>query len=135
MLLGMAVTVVAVATLAAVAGGWAVEANQFGRGTAIALLAVFGLATSSWASSRRAIGLPCVVRMRWRASRLGFAGAAPEQKAQPALRRLLPKSAWTRYMVAYIAMSLTLRQAFRVRASKWAPFGRGRETSCGGNCE
>jgi cytochrome c biogenesis protein CcdA/thiol-disulfide isomerase/thioredoxin len=44
MLIGMAVTFAVVATLAAVAGGWAVEANQYGRDAAIALLAVFGLA-------------------------------------------------------------------------------------------
>src|SRR5215467_7049064 len=44
MLIGMAVTFAAVATLAAVAGGWAVEANQYGRGAAIVLLALFGLA-------------------------------------------------------------------------------------------
>src|SRR5258708_25264678 len=44
MLIGMAVTFAMVATLAAVAGGWAVEANQYGREAAIVLLAVFGLA-------------------------------------------------------------------------------------------
>jgi hypothetical protein len=44
MLVGMAVTFAAVATLAAVAGGWAVEANQLGRALAMALLALFGLA-------------------------------------------------------------------------------------------
>src|SRR5215831_18331961 len=44
MLVGMAVTFAAVATLAAVAGGWAVAANEYGRVTALALLAVFGLA-------------------------------------------------------------------------------------------
>ena len=44
MLIGMAVTFAVVATLAAVAGGWAVEANQYGRDAAIVLLAVFGLA-------------------------------------------------------------------------------------------
>src|SRR5580658_1189122 len=44
MLAGMALTFAAVATLAAVGGGWAVEANQYGRYAAIALLAVFGLA-------------------------------------------------------------------------------------------
>jgi cytochrome c biogenesis protein CcdA/thiol-disulfide isomerase/thioredoxin len=44
MLVGMALTFGAVATLAAIAGGWAVEANRFGRGVAIALLALFGLA-------------------------------------------------------------------------------------------
>ena len=43
MLVGMAVTFAAVATLAAVGGGWAVEANQYGRFAAMALLAVFGL--------------------------------------------------------------------------------------------
>src|SRR5215471_19276574 len=43
MLIGMAVTFAGVATLAAVAGGWAVEANQYGRIAAIALLALFGL--------------------------------------------------------------------------------------------
>jgi cytochrome c biogenesis protein CcdA/thiol-disulfide isomerase/thioredoxin len=43
MLVGMAVTFAVVATLAAVAGGWVVEANQYGRDIAIALLALFGL--------------------------------------------------------------------------------------------
>ncbi len=43
MLVGMAVTFAVIATLAAVAGGWVVEANQYGRIFAIALLAVFGL--------------------------------------------------------------------------------------------
>jgi cytochrome c biogenesis protein CcdA/thiol-disulfide isomerase/thioredoxin len=44
MLAGMAVTFAAVATLAAVAGGWAVAANEYGRAVALALLALFGLA-------------------------------------------------------------------------------------------
>src|ERR1700743_3091553 len=43
MLVGMAVTFALVATLAAVSGSWAVDANQYGRAVAIALLAVFGL--------------------------------------------------------------------------------------------
>ena len=43
MLAGMAVTFAAVATLAAVAGGWVVEANQYGRIVALALMAAFGL--------------------------------------------------------------------------------------------
>src|SRR5271167_2131553 len=43
MLAGMAATFAVVATLAAVAGGWAVEANQFGRWAAIVLLGLFGL--------------------------------------------------------------------------------------------
>jgi cytochrome c biogenesis protein CcdA len=43
MLLGMAITFAAVATLAAVGGGWAVQANQYGRFAAIVLLAFFGV--------------------------------------------------------------------------------------------
>ncbi len=43
MLVGMAATFAGVATLAAVGGGWAVEANEYGRVAAITLLAVFGL--------------------------------------------------------------------------------------------
>lgn len=44
MLAGMALTFAAVATLAAVGGGWAVTANEYGRYAALALLFVFGLA-------------------------------------------------------------------------------------------
>ncbi|MFC3207729.1 cytochrome c biogenesis protein DipZ [Aquamicrobium soli] len=43
MLAGMALTFALVASLAAVAGGWAVEANRWGRIAAMALLALFGL--------------------------------------------------------------------------------------------
>lgn len=43
MLLGMGVTFAGVATLAAVAGGWVVEANQYGRAVALIVLAIFGL--------------------------------------------------------------------------------------------
>jgi cytochrome c biogenesis protein CcdA/thiol-disulfide isomerase/thioredoxin len=43
MLAGMAVTFALVATLAAVGGGWAVQANQYGRYAALALMAFFGL--------------------------------------------------------------------------------------------
>jgi cytochrome c biogenesis protein CcdA/thiol-disulfide isomerase/thioredoxin len=44
MLVGMATTFAIVATLAAVGGGWAVRANEFGRWAALALLALFGIA-------------------------------------------------------------------------------------------
>ncbi len=44
LLVGMSATFAAVATLAAVGGGWAAHANQYGRGLSIALLALFGLA-------------------------------------------------------------------------------------------
>ena len=43
MLLGMAATFALVATLAAVGGGWAVQANEYGRLVAIVVLAVLGL--------------------------------------------------------------------------------------------
>lgn len=43
MLVGMALTFAAVASLAAVAGGWAVAANDYGRTAALVLLAAFGL--------------------------------------------------------------------------------------------
>jgi cytochrome c biogenesis protein CcdA/thiol-disulfide isomerase/thioredoxin len=44
MLAGMAATFAAVASLAAVGGGWAVRANEAGRWAALILLALFGLA-------------------------------------------------------------------------------------------
>ncbi|MDM0086590.1 MULTISPECIES: cytochrome c biogenesis protein DipZ [unclassified Variovorax] len=43
LLAGMALTFAAVASLAAVGGGWAVQANQYGRWAALVLMAVFGL--------------------------------------------------------------------------------------------
>jgi cytochrome c biogenesis protein CcdA/thiol-disulfide isomerase/thioredoxin len=43
LLAGMALTFAAVATLAAVGGGWAVQANQYGRWVAIVLLGLFGV--------------------------------------------------------------------------------------------
>jgi cytochrome c biogenesis protein CcdA/thiol-disulfide isomerase/thioredoxin len=44
LLIGMAATFAAVATLAAVGGGWAVHANQYGRVASMVLLALFGIA-------------------------------------------------------------------------------------------
>src|SRR5882757_11463038 len=44
MLVSMALTFAGIASLAAVAGGWAVEANRYGRFAALCLLALFGLA-------------------------------------------------------------------------------------------
>src|SRR6187551_2713847 len=44
LLVGMALTFALVATLAAVGGGWVVQANEVGRWAALALLALFGLA-------------------------------------------------------------------------------------------
>ena len=53
LLTGMALTFALVATLAAVGGGWAVRANEFGRWAALALLALFGLALLFPALSER----------------------------------------------------------------------------------
>jgi cytochrome c biogenesis protein CcdA/thiol-disulfide isomerase/thioredoxin len=44
LLVGMAATFAAVATLAAVGGGWVVQANEWGRWLALALMTLFGLA-------------------------------------------------------------------------------------------
>lgn len=43
MLLGLAFAFAAVASLAAVAGGWAVEANRYGRTAALVMMTLFGL--------------------------------------------------------------------------------------------
>jgi cytochrome c biogenesis protein CcdA len=43
MLVGMALAFAVVASLASVAGGWVVSANQYGRIAALALLAIFGV--------------------------------------------------------------------------------------------
>ncbi len=43
MLVGMALMFMAIASLAAVGGGWAVDANQYGRTAALVVLALFGL--------------------------------------------------------------------------------------------
>jgi cytochrome c biogenesis protein CcdA len=43
LLLGMAMTFAGVATIAAVGGGWAVHANEYGRTAAIVLLAILGV--------------------------------------------------------------------------------------------
>ncbi|MFZ0205484.1 MAG: cytochrome c biogenesis protein DipZ [Roseiarcus sp.] len=47
LLFGMALTFAGVASLAAVAGGWAVDASQFGRYVALAVLALFALTLMS----------------------------------------------------------------------------------------
>ena len=52
LLLGMALTFAAIATLAAVGGGWAVQLNSLGRTIALIVLALFGVALLSQARSR-----------------------------------------------------------------------------------
>src|ERR687898_3310365 len=44
LLIGMAITFAVVASLAAVGGGWVVQANEYGRWLALALVLVFGVA-------------------------------------------------------------------------------------------
>lgn len=53
-LIGMAATFAVVASLAAVGGSWAVQANQWGRWIALALVALFGLALLIPSISERA---------------------------------------------------------------------------------
>ena len=59
MLIGMAVTFAVVATLAAVVGGWAVEANQYGRAAAIVFLALFWTRTPVSGARRSACQAFC----------------------------------------------------------------------------
>jgi cytochrome c biogenesis protein CcdA/thiol-disulfide isomerase/thioredoxin len=82
MLIGMAVTFAAVATLAAVAGTWAVETNQYGRAAALVLLASFGLALLFPRLADR-IGQPLV------AAGVRLSGSI-EQGAGPQNRMVLP---------------------------------------------
>src|SRR5271157_1120272 len=78
LLAGMAFTFAAVATLAAVGGGWAVEANQYGRFAAINLLAIFGI-TLLFPSLAERLTRPLVVlgaRLSQSADRSARAGSA-----------------------------------------------------------
>ena len=50
LLAGMALTFAAIATLAAVGGGWAVRINSVGRWVALILMAAFGKAPSEFPS-------------------------------------------------------------------------------------
>jgi cytochrome c biogenesis protein CcdA/thiol-disulfide isomerase/thioredoxin len=58
-LLGMAITFAAVASLATIGGGWVVEANQFGRLAGILLMALFGV-TLLWPRLSEAMTRPIV---------------------------------------------------------------------------
>lgn len=74
LLAGMALTFAAVATLAAVGGGWAVAANQYGRAAALVLLALFGLTLLLPSLADRA--MQPLVRL---GSRLSESASASEQ--------------------------------------------------------
>src|SRR5262245_27157979 len=84
MLIGMAATFALVATLAAVAGGWAVEANQYGRLAAMAPLALFGLALLFPSFSTRI--MEPVVSL---GSRLSRASGASSEQGSSVLSSLL----------------------------------------------
>ncbi|WP_374547183.1 cytochrome c biogenesis protein DipZ [Rhodoblastus sp.] len=76
MLLGMAATFALVATLAAFGGGWAAQANSIGRGVALALLALFGLALL-WPGLAERLSAPLVAfgaRLSQRADSAGEQG-------------------------------------------------------------
>jgi hypothetical protein len=59
LLAGMAVTFAAVGSLAALGGGWLVQAHQWGRMAAMAVLALFGLSLL-WPALEDRIGRPLV---------------------------------------------------------------------------
>ena len=78
MLLGMAASFALVATLAAFGGGWAAQANSIGRGVALALMALFGLALL-WPGLAERLSAPLVAwggRLSQHAEQRGGIGAA-----------------------------------------------------------
>jgi cytochrome c biogenesis protein CcdA/thiol-disulfide isomerase/thioredoxin len=80
MLVGMAAMFSAVATLSAVAGGWAVTANQYGRIAAMALLALLGIALLVPALSDR-LTAPAVAL----GARLSRSATTPEHTSEPSV--------------------------------------------------
>ncbi len=91
MLLGLAVAFAAVASLVAFAGGWAVEANRFGRAIALALMAAFGLSLVFPALSSR-LAAPLVAM----GSRLAlWAQRGGESRFSPVVLGLATGLLWT----------------------------------------
>ncbi|SDB70261.1 Cytochrome c biogenesis protein CcdA [Agrobacterium fabrum] len=76
LLVGMAATFSAVATLAAVGGSWAINANEYGRLAALALLAVFGVGLIS-PRAASIISRPVVELGNRLANAAGKPGAVP----------------------------------------------------------
>ena len=74
LLVGMALTFAVVATLAAVGGGWVVQANEWGRWLALALMTVFGLALLL--AARRGLADAAGGRPRQPASAIGSQATA-----------------------------------------------------------
>ena len=73
LLAGMGITFAGVATLATVGGHWAVQANQYGRGAALVVLAVLGL-TLLWDGLAERLTRP-LVRLGGRLSETAGTGA------------------------------------------------------------
>ncbi|AGU51668.1 thioredoxin-like domain-containing protein [Variovorax paradoxus B4] len=84
MLLGMALAFAAVATLAAVGGGWIVALNEYGRHAAIAMLALFGV-TLLFPSVADRISRPLVALGIRMSEPRGDGGAAPAPVFSPLL--------------------------------------------------
>ncbi|MET3918022.1 cytochrome c biogenesis protein CcdA/thiol-disulfide isomerase/thioredoxin [Variovorax sp. OAS795] len=87
MLLGMALAFAAVATLAAVGGGWIVTLNEYGRHAALAMLALFGVTLMFPAVADR-LSRPLValgLRLSSGTGPHGTAGAAPASVFSPLL--------------------------------------------------
>ncbi|KLN54832.1 cytochrome c biogenesis protein DipZ [Variovorax paradoxus] len=84
MLLGMALAFAAVATLAAVGGGWIVTLNEYGRHAAIAMLALFGV-TLLFPSVADRISRPLVALGIRMSEPRGDGGAAPAPVFSPLL--------------------------------------------------
>src|SRR6202522_1838470 len=75
LLLGMAVTFAAVASLAVVGGQWAVDTNQYGRVAAIVLLAIFGVTLLIPAIGDR-LSRPLVAAGAWLSQRAQSGGSS-----------------------------------------------------------
>ncbi|MBN9425695.1 MAG: cytochrome c biogenesis protein DipZ [Burkholderiales bacterium] len=76
LLVGMALSFTVVASLAAVGGGWAVAANQYGRWLALALMAVFALALL-WPGLSERLARPLVAAGARLAQQAQTAGESP----------------------------------------------------------
>ncbi len=80
LLLGMALSFAAVATLAAVGGGWAVQLNSAGRIVAMVVLALFGL-TLLWPRAAEAFARPFVALGNRLVAKSGNDSASPVSKS------------------------------------------------------
>lgn len=80
LLAGMAVAFAGVATIATVSGGWAVRANQYGRGIALIIFVAFGL-TMLWPALAERLSRP-LVRLGGRLSKPASNNSGPRQSLE-----------------------------------------------------